>query len=165
MAKPPRYTTQGAAVFFLKSSHSAWSLADRIFRTEVWFRIVLSVSYEKIIAEIVESTMPLICRSDMWPLPPKSLSLSLVPSILSPKLFDTRRGRRRRRRRRKSAAAHNMQQNFLKLFPTMKQTVFSATQAVPKPIVCAKPKAPATDALLQFDATTTKVPQQFYQTK
>ena len=33
----------------------------------------------------------------------------------------------------------------------MKQTVFSATQnALPKPIVCAKPKAPATDAPLKF---------------
>jgi hypothetical protein len=48
----------------------------------------------------------------------------------------------------------------------MKQTVFAATQAVPKPIVCAKPKAPATDAPLQFDALPSKVPlYNFYQTK
>ncbi len=34
----------------------------------------------------------------------------------------------------------------------MKQTVFSATQAVPKPIVCAMPNAPA-KAPLEFGAT------------
>ncbi len=43
----------------------------------------------------------------------------------------------------------------------MKQTVVqTTTQAVPKPIVCAKPKAPA-KAPLKFDATTqaNKVPE------
>ena len=53
----------------------------------------------------------------------------------------------------KSAAARVFQQPFLKLIPTMKQTVFAETQkALPKPAVCDKPKAPAKDKPLTFDS-------------
>jgi hypothetical protein len=53
----------------------------------------------------------------------------------------------------KSAAARVFQQPFLKLIPTMKQTVFAETQkALPKPAACAKPKAPAKDKPLTFDS-------------
>jgi hypothetical protein len=67
--------------------------------------------------------------------------------------------RRPQQRAGKSAAARVIQLSFLKLNPTMKQTVFAATtatQTLPKPIVCVKPKAPATDKLLSFDAVPIK---------